>query len=403
MIDDALKRAIAGHESILGSAGAIARIQKEADKLAAMLRPLEASFEMRSVAEEFARHEKVLRAALGPVEELRRIGMSDNVAALSNWNANPLQNVFANIEQRFRVPAISEMAQLLQEIDCTSVASILKKYDFGATRLRDAIQAMEYPWLDRENLKGSLAGFVELQSIGYALREMHSFDETLANALRAELGDWQQTIAWPANIFDDPIARTEFYSARGLNPALTMFPSEAFEQSISIAGLSRSPAPASEHYYRGGEDLEESTDEVGLVRTNAAHDRLQRFESQVRGFIHEQMSRVIGPDWIRHRVPGELRKAWLEKRQKALENGEQEYSLIAYADFTDYVPIITRKDNWNEIFGCIFRRKEFVQESFQRLYPIRICTMHARIITQDDELYLLVETKRLLNAIGIME
>ncbi|MGD9711724.1 MAG: hypothetical protein AB7V46_06615 [Thermomicrobiales bacterium] len=63
--------------------------------------------------------------------------------------------------------------------------------------------------------------------------------------------------------------------------------------------------------------------------------------------------------------------------------------------------IITRNDNWDQVFRPIFVRREFVVESFQRLYPIRLCTMHARIITQDDELYLFVETKRVLRAIGL--
>jgi len=34
------------------------------------------------------------------------------------------------------------------------------------------------------------------------------------------------------------------------------------------------------------------------------------------------------------------------------------------------------------------------------MFPIRIATMHARIVTLDDELLLRVETKRVLKAIG---
>ena len=84
-----------------------------------------------------------------------------------------------------------------------------------------------------------------------------------------------------------------------------------------------------------------------------------------------------------------------------MENGDREWPLIAYADFTDYERIIVRNDNWNAVFKQTFRRKEFVRESFQRLYPIRLSTMHARVITQEDLLYLLVETKRLLTAMGV--
>ncbi len=88
-------------------------------------------------------------------------------------------------------------------------------------------------------------------------------------------------------------------------------------------------------------------------------------------------------------------------RSMALEDREPERRLIAYADFTDYVRMIVRKDNWEQIFRPFFRRKALVQESLQRLCPIRVCAMHARVITQDDELFLMAETVRLLKAMGI--
>ncbi len=46
-----------------------------------------------------------------------------------------------------------------------------------------------------------------------------------------------------------------------------------------------------------------------------------------------------------------------------------------------------------------FVRTESVRESLQRLYLIRLDTMHARPITQDDEWLLYVETRRLVNLI----
>ena len=69
--------------------------------------------------------------------------------------------------------------------------------------------------------------------------------------------------------------------------------------------------------------------------------------------------------------------------------------LISYADFSDYEKIICRRDNWRLVFGSFFGRMESVRESLQRRYPIRICTMHARPITNEDELLLYVEVKRL--------
>ena len=207
-------------------------------------------------------------------------------------------------------------------------------------------------------------------------------------------------MTWPDHIFADPLARSDFYRTRGLYPALTSFPAEAFDQITTSAGLKGAPPPLlSDYCYETGSDGED--EETGFVRTNAAHDRLQRFETYIRSFIERKMRDALGDDWIKQRVPHQIWKGWKEKQQKARDSGEPDRPLIAYADFTHYEQIILHKKNWEEIFAPTFKRQTMVQESFQRLYPIRVCTMHARIITQDDELYLYVETKRLLGAIGI--
>jgi hypothetical protein len=349
-----------------------------------------------------ARHEQMMRAALGPLEELRRAGALDFSSQL-NARLKPMQSVLTDIDYRFYLPEISETTRIYQEMNSTGVASLLKQYSNEASKIQEAMNSVRSPWADIENLTSSITGFAELQSIGHALQNMPSFDEQLADALRLDLGDWRAEIVWPKAIFDDPLARTNFYTAQGFNSGLTMFPSEAFAQGVMIAGLASPPPAIVDLYDRDIHAPDEDEEESGFARTNSAHDRLQRLETHMHQFIHKKMSEAFGEDWIKHRAPDEIRKAWLEKKQKARNNGEREFPLIAYADFTDYVQIITRNDNWKEVFKPVFRRKESVQESFQRLYPIRICTMHARIITQDDELYLYVEMKRLLNAIGIQE
>ena len=86
----------------------------------------------------------------------------------------------------------------------------------------------------------------------------------------------------------------------------------------------------------------------------------------------------------------------MEKKREAEKNGAREWPIIAYADFTDYLVIISKRDNWREVFEAHFGRSEDVRESLQRLQPIRIDAAHARLITQEDELLLYVETKRLM-------
>ena len=99
-----------------------------------------------------------------------------------------------------------------------------------------------------------------------------------------------------------------------------------------------------------------------------------------------------------HRLPGGCRDRWEEKKRKAKEAGAPDLPLICYADFTDYALIICRSDNWRDVFAAFFKRPEGVRESFQRLHPIRLDTAHARLISQDDELLLYVEVKRLCAA-----
>jgi len=170
---------------------------------------------------------------------------------------------------------------------------------------------------------------------------------------------------------------------------------------VSIAGLKESPPPLI-YAYNLEPEVGEDEEESAFRRTNKAHDRLQRFETQMRRFIDEKMKVGFGADWIKHQVPNGIHERWFEKKQKAKEDGEPEWSLIDYADFTDYLPIIVRRDNWREVFKPVFKRRGFVEESFQRLYPIRLCTMHVRPITQDQELYLCAEVKQILSAIGIV-
>jgi len=366
---------------------------------AATAKALENSFGARYLLEEARRCDELLRTIYDPIEEIRRACGTDLAAVLAD-QMKPMHSVVDEIQVRFRLPDAVEAVQLIKEMEASSATSVRKLYEDQALGLQRAMEAMQSPWLDIEDSLRSISSFAELQRIGDALLTFPTFDDELSRLLRDGLGDWRSVISWPENIFVDSLARSTFYAERGFDPALTAFPSDAFEESISVASIKRIPPPFANAY--SNEPSEDSgNEEAGFERTNAAHDRLLRFETQVRRFIDERMTDGFGENWTKHQVPEDIRRAWSEKQQKAKDNGEREWPLIAYADFTDYLPIITRKDNWERVFKPHFQRAEFVRESFQRLYPIRICTMHARLITQDDELYLFVETMRILKVMGV--
>ncbi len=298
---------------------------------------------------------------------------------------------------QFRLPALTETAALMTQFHTSSFAETLGKSMLPGFELQRAIESMSTPWLNSANELQSLSAFTGLQRIGSVLKEMHSFSDSVGSFLRDQLGDWRDRITWPAEIFHDDLVRSDFYASKGFNRSLTDFPRPAFEESLTIAGLYDEP-PLTLGYRVPKLRSEDPAEEKALQRANKAHDWLMRLETCLRRFIDEQMTRSFGTDWQKHRLPNNLYDQWKAKKEK---DGSGELPLIAYADFTDYERVICKGDNWKEVFEPFFHRPETVRESFQRLHPIRLATMHSRPITQDDALFLLAETKRLINVIII--
>jgi hypothetical protein len=291
-------------------------------------------------------------------------------------------------EEQFRMPELIELSRLADEASKASkVAASFGGFEMPDSAIANAMQSMHSPWLLRDDVMRSAHAFAEIQKIGRAIGAVAPFDEGLAQSLRGALGDWRDVTTLPTPIFDSVIARTDFYARLGFDSSLTDFTAEAFDESAELAGLASEP-----------EEGEDDGEEIGLARTNRAHGQLLRFERNVRRFIDAAMKAEFGDDWLQRQLPDGMLEAWKEKKAIALAKGEAEQPLIAYADFTDYIRIIERKDNWARVFKAIFKRQTDIQESFVRLFPVRICTMHARLITLEDELLLQVETRRVSRA-----
>lgn len=357
------------------------------------VRSLHENSAIKQMLADVERSQAMMRMAAGPLEDLRRAGMFELGSGFLR-EMEQARLVMADWDARFFLPEIAETVRLITEFRASPVSEALKRYAEEASSLKYAIESMRTPWLDMQEPIRSMAGFAALQGIGHALNSMPAFGDHLGSALRVDLGDWRDTITWPTEIFTDLGARSDFYVARGFDTALTDFPAPAFEESLERAGLRSEPLSLVEWYGSPIPIINEDGEE-GLARTNTAHDWLLRLETQVRRLIDEEMTKAFGPDWPKHRLPNGLYDRWQEKKRNAQQSGSREWALIAYADFTDYVPIICKRDNWS-VFAPFFGRQEYVRETFQRLHPIRLDTMHARPITKDDELLLYVETRRLV-------
>jgi hypothetical protein len=222
---------------------------------------------------------------------------------------------------------------------------------------------------------------VGLQAVGQLAT--FAFEAKASASIRIALGDWRDPIGTLPDVIVNPIARTAFYVDRGFDASLTDFPEEAFEESLEIAEL-----------------RERSENVVDLGDVEQDYGRLRELEIEIRVFISARMTVAFGDTWMRRQLPANMLDRWLEKRDFAVKAGQPEFAPIDYADFTDYIQIIERSDNWAKAFKDVFRRKEDVRESFNRLFPLRVSTMHSRIITKDDRLLLYVESKRIRRTIS---
>tara|TARA_R110002110_G_scaffold415618_1_gene652466 strand:- start:802 stop:2019 length:1218 start_codon:yes stop_codon:yes gene_type:complete len=350
------------------------------------------------ILQDVERERAMMGAVEGPLAELRRAGVFNQTSQL-NEEFRKTQQMMEEFKARFTLPETTAAMKLMQEFQKNPLADVMKRYAEQASEIQKAMEAMRTPWLDAQQALKSMAGFAEIQGIGSMLSRLPTFDNQVSLALRADLGDWRDKITWPKPVLTDLSARAEVYVGLGFDPALTDFPAPAFQESTAIAGLHRAPPPVIEAYRDPIFRAEDAEEEEALVRTNAAHDRLQRLETNLRNYIDNLMTAAFGPDWPRYRLPNGLYDQWVQKQENAEKAGRQPKRLVAYADFTDYELVICKRDNWREVFGSHFGRPESVRESFQRLHLIRIDTMHSRPIGQDDELLLYVEVKRLVSAI----
>jgi len=346
------------------------------------------------LAKTIYRNEDLIReAALGLAQ---RDTMLAGIAIGLERQQQETRDLLKSHEAMFRLPQAFEATRLLDSYNAGALAEFVQGHAKDILDRRRVLEAITTPWLHRVEVARSVTAILEMQDMGNALRTIKGFDPGLTAALRLDLGDWRDKINFPESVFIDPVARTDFYITRGFNTALTDFPEAAFHQSLGLAGLDGETFEF-ELYGPAGRPSADPEEEAGLQRTNKCHDRLQRFERRLRQFIDDAMTAQYGPDWPRKRLAPKLYEEWELKKQRVESSGVI-VKFIEVADFTDYETIICKQDHWREIFEPRFKRKESVRESFQRLQPIRVAAMHARLVTKEDELYLNAEVVRLFSA-----
>ena len=373
----------------LGINSTVRKILEEEDVRRKRLVDLDSFKGLESAAQAIARESRLPKSASEEIlSSLKNSGYLDSASDIhkSIVASRRAQTAY---EQMFRMPAASELALIAHEAMASS--TLARHVQFSDDRLQSAMAKMHTPWLQLDAGACSAQAMADIFAIGKGISSLPPFDQGFTDALRLDLGDWRDEMMAGDEYLTDPIWRSKAYVERGFNQELTNFTNSAFDEGLEIAGLLESELAADI------DDEDEDEDEV--ARARIAFEELRRFELALRRFIEEVMQETFGTDWMKRQLPPNMLDGWIEKREKAARAGEVEQALIDYADFSDYKSIIEKKDNWSQVFKHVFQRSDDVRESFQRLFPVRIATMHARLVTKDDHLLLLVETRRVLKAI----
>lgn len=339
----------------------------------------------------------MLRAYKSPFEDFRT-GIGEITATAARFGE--LLNQMDAFDRRFSLPIQAQMEAISASF---SAISSFKSLGLSAARIaaiESSMLALRKPWLDIENNIGSIAAVSELHALAAGLADRPPFDGSLTAILRQDLGDWRKITEFPKSVLTDPIERFHFYRELGFDDALTNFTEPAFGEILDTAGLRNPDLPAPVTRYGGGLlVIPDDTDSDVPATNQESYAQIFRLETNLRRFIDELMTACFGDDWAKHQTPAGMYGGWKAKAKTARDNGEQPQPLINHADFSDYILIIERNDNWKQVFQPVFGRKADIQESLIRLGPVRICTMHARVVTSDDHLIILVEARRILKAL----
>jgi len=112
---------------------------------------------------------------------------------------------------------------------------------------------------------------------------------------------------------------------------------------------------------------------------------LQKLETKLRECIQTQLE-TVSKNWWKERVPNDVReKAELRKAKNEQQwpwHTSKDLQPIFYVDFTDYVKIITRRDNWEQVFKEIFKDRETISVKLKELEPIRNAIAHFRELSR---------------------
>ena len=312
----------------------------------------------------------------------------ETVDALQRIDAN-LKHLVTNVHQ-----AVVPLADQIQSFSVAAAQAVqplqehFQRMEAWQTSLADRMAQLQSPWAIENHLGVSIIGFARIARLHDISSGPAPFHPASGEIFEEELGE---PVAFDENQTAEnrEIARID----AGLNPEVVAFPSVAYPGVLFSAGFElriEAVAPVKS----------ENGDETGRLDPQHA-SLLGQIENRLRALIEAELRSLEGNRWLRRRVHGDLRKRWQGRKTKDHDQRGDSYPLLYYADFMDLADIICEGRNWDEAFHRFFASKPDFQASMQRLAPVRNTIGHNRPLVRADQITLLGEGFRILNALGV--
>jgi ATP-dependent Lon protease len=127
------------------------------------------------------------------------------------------------------------------------------------------------------------------------------------------------------------------------------------------------------------------------------HIVLDELENALRNCIKSNLQGLSENWWI-ERIPPDVRQRAEERRSK----DDMKRDPVQYIDFSDYLKIITKRDNWKNSFNRIFKDEDIITAKLKELEPIRNAARHSRKLTSEQKEKLKVLSKDIVRQISAM-
>ena len=113
-------------------------MRRQLEPILATMKTLGADSGLLRMIKETNRNQELMQSSLGSLEDLHRAGILDQAAGLAAISRQAC-DAFAQVQNNFRLPEIAATAKLFREIEVSSTANALKRYQEQASEIQQAM------------------------------------------------------------------------------------------------------------------------------------------------------------------------------------------------------------------------------------------------------------------------